>query len=345
MAGRWTEGFETHIQTTQMDRKYASRTGSFASASGRVFGTAGSLSAPVYVTPSLGLADTWGVAFALNLLAQVADLNTDAEGFYFEKVAGTEQVHIEFVNNAGSFEIKVMRGATQLSITTETFVYNAWHHFEFKVTVHPSTGAFELRHNEVNVLSATGQNTANDGTSQADVFAARFETVSTNAIFDDICVWNGTGSTNNNFIGDSVVEAVEVNGAGATTQWTPSAGSNFDNVNDPGTSAPDDAGAGGFNGSDTAAQLDLYACTDLTQIQGNILWVQLDTQLAMATAGSRSVDTKYRDPDTTVVDIATHAVTLTTYDSFFDVMDVNPNSLTTWDVADINGGQFGVEVA
>ena len=343
MAGLWTEGFETHQTGTQWDRRYASRSGSFTIQPGRVFGSSGSLSAPVFVIPSFGLETTVGVAFGVNLLAQVADLNTDAEGFYIER-GGVEQVHLEFVSNAGSFEMRVMRGATQLGITTEAFVYNAWHHFELKVVPNTATGSFELRHNEVNVLSASGINTAGSGSNQADGFAMRFESISTSARLDDIGVWGGSGAAPTDFVGDSVVEGIQVTGAGASTQWTPSAGSNFDNVDDAGNGAPDDVGAGGYNESDTVGQIDLYAYGDLTQIDGTVLWVQLDTQLAMAAMGSRNVTTKYRDPDTTVVDIATKAVTLTLYGGFADVMSVNPNGAAAWDVADIDGGQFGVEL-
>lgn len=343
MAGLWTEGFETHQTGTQWDRRYATRSGSFGITSGRVFGSAGTMQAAVFVIPSFALETTVGVAFGLNLLSQTGAF-TALDGFYFER-GGVEQVHLEFVKNVGSFEVKVMRGATQLGITTSTFAYSAWHHFELKVVPNTATGSFELRHNEVNVLSASGINTAGSGSNQADGFAMRFASTSTNNIFDDIGVWGGSGAAPTDFVGDCVVEGIQVTGAGASTQWTPSAGSNFDNVDDSGGSAPDDAGAGGFNSSDTVGQVDLYAFGDLTQIDGTILWVQLDTQLAMAATGSRNVLTKYRDPDTTVVDIgATKAISNTVYASFADVMSVNPNTAAAWDVTEIDGGQFGVEI-
>lgn len=343
MVGRWTEGFETHQTNSQWDRRYATRTMSFAIQTGRVFGSAGSvIGSGAFVPPAFPLADTWGIAFGVNFIAQGGALPA-GDGLYIEK-SGAEQFHLEFVKNAGSFEVKLMRATTQLAITTAAYAYNAWHHFEIKVTVHTSTGSYELRHNEVAAFSGSGVNTANVGTNQADGFAMRFTNTSTNNRFDDIGVWDGTGSFANNFVGDCVAEGIEVSGAGASTQWTPSAGSNFDNVDDPGGSAPDDTGAGGFNSSSTVGQQDLYAFTDLANIQGNILWVQLDTQLALDVAGSRNVDTRFRDPSTTVVDIATHAVANTVYASVADVMSVNPSDSAAWDVADVNGGQFGVEL-
>lgn len=343
MALRWIEGFETHQANAQWDRRYATRTGTFAIQPGRVFGSAGSLGGPVFVTPAFTLADVWGVGFGVNFLAQ-SGATPAGDGLYIEK-GGAEQVHLEFTKNAASFEVKLMRGATQLATSAAAYAYNAWHHFELKVTVHTSTGAYELRHNEVTVFSASGVNTANVGSNQADNFAIRFTNTSTNNRFDDIYVWDGTGSFANDFSGDCVVEGIQVTGAGATTQWTPSAGSNFQNVDDAVNTPPADTGTGGNNQSDTVGQQDLYAFGDLVQIAGNIVGVQLDTQLAMSAAGSRNVDTRFRDPDTTVVDIATHAVANTAYASVADVMSVNPRDGALWDVADVNGGQFGVEVA
>lgn len=344
MVGRWTEGFETHQTSGQWQRRYATATGSFTIQTGRVFGSAGSLAAPVFVTPSFPLADVWGIAFGVNFLAQATTFAA-GDGLYIEK-GGAEQFHLEFVKNAGSFEVKLMRGTTQLAISSAAYAYAQWHHFEIKVTVHTSAGAYELRHNEVTVFSATGVNTAQAGSNQADGFAMRFVNSSANNRFDDIGVWDGTGASNNDFRGDCAVKAIEVSGAGASTQWTPSAGSNFDNVDDAGNNAPDDVGAGGFNGSGTVGQRDLYAFSDISpDIQGNVLWVQLDTQIAMAAAGSRDIKTKYRDPSTTVADVATHTVANTAYASVADVMNVNPADGLGWDVADVDGGQFGIELA
>jgi len=345
MALRFLEGFETHQTLNQWTRKYSTFTGTWGinPGNGRVFGQAGSIAATVAIPPAFPLADTWGVAFGLRLNAQVAGLNSGAQGLYFEK-GGTEQVHLEIQSNSGSFEIRLMRGATQLAITSAAYAYNIWHHFELKVTINTSTGSYELRHNEVTAFGPTsGVNTANAGSNQASEFAHRFTTTSTNVLFDDVFIWDGTGSHNNNFLGDTVIEGVTVNGNGATQQWTRAAGaSNALMVDDPGSSSPVDTND--FNSSDTNTQEDLYTYTDLANITGFIIGVQLDTQMAMASAGSRVVTTRFRDPSTTEADISDKTVSSTTYASFADVMDVNPQDGLGWDVADVNGGQFGVKV-
>ena len=112
MAGRWMEGFETHQIASQLLRKWATWTGSnTASGAGRVFGTSYGPNACVGVTPSLGLADTWVFGFGLRIASQQTVLNSGAQGLYLERGLN-EQVHLEFVNNAGSFELRLKRGST-----------------------------------------------------------------------------------------------------------------------------------------------------------------------------------------------------------------------------------------
>jgi hypothetical protein len=348
MVARWAEGWETHQNSAQLLRKYAAHTGSITAAAGRVFGSSAGCTARVLVTPSFGLADTWVHGFGVRIVSQQTGLNSGKQGFYFEKSA-TEQCHLEFVNNAGSFEVRLMRDTTQIAITTSAFAYAVWHYFEWKVTIATGTGgSYEVRHNGVNVLSGSGVNLANAGSNQADIFAMRFSSsLGTNYLDDDHYVLDGTGAVNNNFLSPVIVEGILPNGVGTATQWTNDAGtgSNWENVDDAGSAAPDETGAGGTNSSDTATQKDTYAFQDLTQILGAIHFVQLGTQLAMAAAGSRSVKTKFRDNGGSEVDIATKVVALTAYDEFVDVMDVNPQSAAAWDVTDIQGGEFGVEIA
>lgn len=347
MAGKWMEGWETHTNSAQLARKYATFSGSVAVQPGRVFGNAAAINATVAVTDSLGLDDTWIVGFGVRITSRQTVLNSGAQGLYIEK-GSAEQFHLEFVNNVGSFEVKLMRGSTQLAITSGTYAYGDWHHFEVKVLVNTATGTYEIRKDEVLAVSGSGVNTADAGSNQADIFALRFSSnVATTFMLDDINVKDGSTADDNDFLGDFVVEGVLVNGAGASTQWNNDAGSgsNYNNVQDAGNAAPDDSGAGGTNSSDTSGQKDLYALTDLVHIDGDIAFVQIGVQLAMAAAGSRNVKLKYRDDGGTDTDAATVTVASTTYDEFPTVLGRNPVTAARWDVSDIDGGQLGVEVA
>lgn len=346
MACVWIEGMESHKLGTQFARKYASQSGNFAQKSGRVFGNAGGTQSTVLVTPPIGSGNTIVIGYGFKYVSHLTSPNTGNQGVYCETGAD-EQFHIETESTSGTgFRFHLKRGATIVA-TSSYFDFGVWHYFEWKVTVRTGVnGAYELRHNGVADISGSGVDLADDGTDGWDTFAWRYTSNASNTIhYDDCYVCDGTGAKNNDFLGPSIVEVAEVNADGTTNNWTNNGtGANYTSVDDVGSSNPDDVGAGGTNGSDTNAQQDLYNLTDLTQITGTIHAVQLGVQLGMAAAGTRTVKTKYRDPDTTVVDGDSHVVDSTVFDEFTQVFDNNPNTAAAWDVTDIDDGQFGVEV-
>ena len=343
----WIEGFETHYGTTQIARKYASSSGSMSNQSGRVFGRSGGVTSLVAVTPSIGGGDnTFIMGWGMQLTAHNNGLNSGNQGLYVE-TGVDEQFHVELESLFGTgFRLALYRGSTLIN-TTSYFDFGVWHYFELKVTVRDGTdGAYELRRNGVVEISDTGLNMADNATDGWDIFAFRYTTNTGGALrYDDMYLCNGAGSKNNDFLGPSIVEGILPNGAGASTDWTLGSGgsNNWDQVNDSAAST-DENTAGGINHSDTNGDKDLYAFEDLTQITGTIHAIQVGTQLAMNAAGTRTVKTVYRDPDTTEADGASHVVDSTGYDEFTEVLEDNPASAAAWDVADIDDGQFGVEV-
>lgn len=344
MATVWIEGWETSHNAQQAARKYATFSGSWQNTApaGRVFGLAGNIASTVAVTPTFASDNTFVLGFGFRYNANIN--STANQGLYIE--TGTdEQFHLEIDDHTTlGVRFHLIRGATTVA-TTSYFDYAVWHYFELKVTVRTSTnGAYEFRHNGVLDISGTSVDMADNGTDGWDTFAFRFtQNHGTNTRFDDLYINNGVGATNTDFLGPSIVEGLLPNAEGTTIQWTTGSGTdNSAQVDDfPST---DEVTTGGINHSDTNTDLDLYAYEDLAQITGTIHAVQLGTQLAMNAAGTRVVKTKYRDPDTTVVDGASHTVDSTGYDEFTEVFDLNPNSAAAWDVTDIDGGEFGVEV-
>ena len=346
MACVWIEGFESHLNSAQMGRKYASYSGSFASKSGRVFGTAAGLSSTLAVTPPVGSGNTFVIGYGFKYQSHLASPNLNGTGWYVES-GPDEQIHVEHESTSGvGFRWSLQSGATTI-YTSPYYDFAVWHYFEWKFIVRTGTnGAWEFRHNGSTISSGTALDTADSGSDGWDTFAWRTGgNYSTAIIYDDVYVCDGTGAKNNDFLGPSVVEKVEVAAEGTTIEWTPGSGSdNAAQVDDVGTSPPDEVTAGGYNLSDTNGNKDTFTMTDLTQITGTIHAVQLGVQMAMGSAGTRVVKTKYRDPDTTESDGDSHTVDSTVYDEFTQVFDVNPSSGAAWDVTDIDGGEFGVEV-
>ena len=345
MACVWIEGFESHTALSQNLRKYATFSGGFAIQSGRVHGNGAGMQTAIAVTPPVASGNTAVVGFGFRYASHQTGPNLNGTGIYIE-TGSSEQLRVESESTTAlGVRFVLKRGATTIA-TSSYFDFGVWHYFEWKFIVRGSTnGAYELRHNGVLDISGTGVNLTDSGGDGWDTFAWRTVSNYSNIIrYDDVYVCDGTGTKNNDFLGPSIVEAAEVNADGSTIQWTNNGtGANYTSVDDP-TGTTDESGAGGTNGSDTNAQKDLYALTDLVQITGTIHAVQLGVQLGMSAPGTRTVKTKYRDPDTTEADGDSHVVDSTVFDEFTQVFDNNPASGIAWDVTDIDDGQFGVEV-
>jgi hypothetical protein len=312
-----------------------------------VFGFSGGVSVAVAVTPSVGSGNTFVLGYGMKYASHVTEPNTGSQGLYIE-TGVDEQCHIETESDSGlGVRLHLKRGSTIVA-TSSYFGFGVWHYFEWKLTVRTATaGAYELRHNGVLDISGTSVDLASSGGDGWDVFSWRYSSnVGTTLFYDDVYICDGTGAKNNDFLGPSIVEAVEVSANGVSNQFdqNSSVSAAYTHVDDAGSSAPDDSTLGGYIGSDTNAHKDLFAMTDLTQISGTIHAVQLGVQMAMGATGTRTVKTKYRDPDTTQADGTSRVVDSTVYDEFTEVFDNNPASAAAWDVTDIDGGQFGVEV-
>lgn len=351
MAGRWAEGFESHRISSQQGRKYATQVGGMSQVAGRTFGNAGApgVSGAILVTPSMGNNNTWIVGFGCFVASHNTNLNSSAQGMYFESGVN-EQFHIELITTNGvGFRVALYRGATLIN-ETGNFPFSVWQYFELKVFINTTTGTYELRRNGVVEISGSGVNTALAGNVGADIFAFRWTTDQSSRLrLDDMYICDGSGSKNNDFLGPRIVEMVEVTANGDTNQWdndntgVPDA-NNFDQVNDSGGSAPDESGAGGTISSDTNGEVNLFTMSDLQQITGNIDFVFLGIQAAMAAAGSRTLRFKFRHNSTTTVNGDSFVVNSTVYDEFIQVWDDNPVTAVAWDVTDIDAAQFGLEV-
>jgi len=173
--------------------------------------------------------------------------------------------HISIQTGNANDTLWLMRGGTNLA--TFTAARNGWMYLELKVTIHASAGTAEVKKDGVVVATFSGQ-TKNGGTN-ASVDTIRLDS-STNSTgidiyLDDLYVLNNSGSKNNDYLGDVRVTTTLPSGAGASTQWTPSTGSNYDNVNDIPLSTST------YNSSAVAGQRDTYDMPNLAITSGPMI--------------------------------------------------------------------------
>jgi hypothetical protein len=336
MTLKWIDGCEGWQDATYATRAYAD-TGSVSTATpGRVSpGTrAWSLNGGRMQTPSLGVQNTWVIGLGL-FFSQVA------AGFKVRFFSGgSEQCRFEIENSGGLPRFKLVRGTTTIA-TGSTFALSQWFYFEFKVTVRTGTnGAYELRQNEVNVLSGSSVNLADTGADGADQFGWGYHTGGNTVRVDDIYILDDQGTVNNNFKGDSVAVHILPSAEGHQIDFTPSTGTNnAANVDDGAASGAD------YNSSDTNAHEDYYTFEDLPPTGlGTIHGIRASGSWAMATTGSRVARYRYYNGSTEVTIGSNVSAASTTVVELPQVVEVNPNTGVNWTKSEIDAAEFGVEV-
>jgi hypothetical protein len=136
----------------------------------------------------------WGNRFQINQFGTFGVTLTDFT---------TNQLTVG-INSIG--QIAVWRGSlggTLLATSSASIGLNVWHYLEAKLTVHNTSGAWNIYLDGVNILSATGQNTRVSANSYANVFKVTSSGSSgTRAYIDDLYLFDNSGPFNNDVAGE-----------------------------------------------------------------------------------------------------------------------------------------------
>jgi len=217
---------------------------------------------------------------------------------------------------------------------------NTWHYLEGRVTIDGSSGIVDIRIDGVQVINLTGANTQQGATTTIDIFEFNFGLGGVHMFMDDFWILDGNGgSPQDTFLGDVHVDILLPTGAGNASDFTPSAGSNWENVDDN----PDDIDVT-HNTTVTAADIDLYTYPALPTISGGDTVIsvkvvalprKLDGALAELKFLTRPVATDRFGADTFVLQ--------TDYRYRFQLFDDNPETSAVWTTALIDAAEFGVQ--
>lgn len=190
-----------------------------------------------YVLPSTQT--TVGLAFRIWMANLPTGSNNEWNQIcYFWDTAIASHVAIQ-VNRSGYLRAVYPGGTTETSIPRITAA--AWHHLEIKVVCDNASGSVEIRQNGTQVLSVTGVDTQTGTTSTIGNVGFSHDGAGTSdaqMYFKDFIVWDGTGSSNNDFLGDCQVVAL-LPTSDDSFNWTPSTGTTGYNLIDETT--PNDA--------------------------------------------------------------------------------------------------------
>lgn len=337
---RWIDGFEsygTSGDASGLARKYASVTGPtfWDIDTGRLGG---------YALKGTGYS-------AIDCRSKA--LTTDATmivGFAL-KVAGTEYPNawklislydtVEGVNVYVSAlgELVVYCGVTLLgSSPVAALPLNNWVYVELKVLCNAVTGTYELRVNGTAVVSGSGDTKAGANDYHQAFAIWHCGSGVTPTYYDDLYVADGSGTVNNDFLGNHKVVALVPNGAGDSSQWTPSAGGNYACVDENPSNGDTDYVEDG-----TAGHRDLFACSDVSDL-GIIRGVQVSTICRETDVNPFTLKTVVKSGSTVDAD-AGQPIGSTDYVARTRILETDPATDAAWTQSGVNGMQIGIEVA
>lgn len=235
-------------------------------------------------------------------------------------------------------------GPILLTSTPGVIPSYGWCYVEVKVVFDNTSGSVDFRVNGVSVGSTTAVDTVNT----ANVYCDRFvigawhnNTANSGAIDDVYCCDDAGSAPFNTWLGEKVIEGLLPNGAGNSTQWTPSAGSNYQCVDE---NPPDDDTT--YVASSTVGHKDLYAMTSVKTPPGTIRAVVPWALARQDDAATRVIKTKIRE-NVTEGSGANHTMT-SAYQYYkggaVDAFPNNPDTGSPWTEAEVNAMECGVEV-
>ena len=260
---------------------------------------------------------------------QVASLTTPGtSGFLSFTDAGTAQVTLKVLADGTIQAYRGTGSGTLLGASSAgVVVAAAYQHIECTVTISATVGVVQVWVNSVSVLNLTSQNTKSTANTTVSGFTL-FAYTSVTCDFCDI-IWAGAR------INDRRVECVVPTGAGNYAQFTPSAGSNWQNVDEVPPNTDTD-----YNETATLNNIDSFAHGALAGTPSTIDAVIVNVRARNTTSGAGSVAPFLRS--STTDSVGTGVSLNTTYQDFQSVYLTDPATGSAWaSAAAVNAAEIG----
>lgn len=332
----YIDGF-SHYNTSKIAEKWnIIGTPEISSGNGRHFGDALYLVAGKE-SVSRGVGSLLMQGFIIGFALKPTAVNIGIKNRWVFWDGSTAQVCFMF-NSDGTLSIR--RGdfnGTELGVSSQPLSPNVWTYIEFKCVINNTTGSFELRFNGNTVASDTGIDTQNSALARVTTFEMMADNFGFNMYIDDLYLSNLTlpGAA---FLGDKAVETRLPDGDGAASQWTPSAGSNYQCVDDnPPNGDTDYVSPSAINDED------LYTFPALDTTSGDVIAVQLVREERKDDPGTPESVGRIRSNGTTY-DIAVSGQSPgDSYAFMTEISMEDPDTSSDWTIAGVNAAQFGMK--
>ncbi len=231
-----------------------------------------------------------------------------------------------------------------LGTVNNAFNQEAWNFVEVKVKVDESPdGTIEMRVNGDTVLDLSGIDTQVGSYSFIDTIELKggfgtSETDDTQTKYDDLYICDTLGARNNDFLGPVKVESLFPTSAGDSAGWTPSAGSNWENVDE----VTFDTAT--YNEAAASTTKDLFNCNDLVYLT-NVMAVDVNGIVQVDSPQEKALKLKVKSSTTEGIGPPESVVETSKYTVVSGIWEGNPHTgFSQWTVSEINNLQIGYEV-
>lgn len=238
-----------------------------------------------------------------------------------------------------------------LSSPTQLWIWNdlltiGWHYLELSAYIDNSAGWAEIRVDGARVALLSGIDTQNGTTP----YVGRLNlgcrdygpNVGSNGMrWDDVYLTDDT-SPNSGLLGDTRIQYLVPTSAGTRTQFTPSAGSNWQNVDETGGVSWSD-----YNNSNVPGAIDSFTMANVAT-DASVYAVSPVLNLAKDDAGYRSGVPLILKPDGNrfyLLDDPTSASTSVSYTRPDVIWNISPDTGLVWSREEINDMEYGYMVA
>lgn len=262
---------------------------------------------------------------------------------------GTMHVYGGFDDTTNKVQVCCPAG-TYESTESNLLALNQWQFMEVTAVIADApNGSFTVKLNGFTKLSVSGIDTKNGGTGIPNRlyqggcgYAGAGDPAPVGTEIDDLVIGDNTGSFNITAPGDARVEYLVPNAPGIKTEFTPSAGSNWGNVDETGGVSDTD-----YNYSPSTGAMDIFGMSALGG-NGVVHAVAPVLRVRKDDAGYRKVKPVFYKTDgsgnTGRYYLGTDIAATDSFASSQQIFNSSPDTGALWAVGEVNDLQFGYRV-
>ncbi len=280
-----------------------------------------------YVKKNVATMSEFYCGFAVNI-----QQCTGTSDLFYVIDSATGTVQLELAVDSGG-HLSFLRNGTTIGTSTLALSFTAWHYIEIHGKISSAAGIAEVKVDGiVTFLSLSAANTQASANANFGQIALGGGS-SAEYWYDDFYFLDAAGTPAGGYVGDSIVSYKKPNAAGSNAAWTPSAGSNYQNVDEV---PPDDDTT--YNESSTAGALDSFNHDGLATSVTNIIGCMMRARVRN-TSGAPVIHLAMKSGATLgeSADIAVPAA----YADVTAPFPTDPNTAAAWTVAGLNAAEIG----